>query len=75
MLMNMTQAEDKYGRWTKYLGRTGFPKSLSKCQKWFNWKANALILPIVVVRTRGVLESGGIDLSRSAELATAEKRK
>lgn len=40
-----------------------------------NWKANALLLPAVVVSTWGVLENGGIGFSRSAELVTVEKCK
>lgn len=50
-------------------------KWLSKHQKGFNWKANALLLPAVVVSTWGVLENGGIGFSRSAELVTVEKCK
>lgn len=63
----------KHRRWSKYLRLLKFQKWLSKRQKGFNWKANALLLPAVVVSIWGVLESGGIDFSRSAELGTVEK--
>lgn len=65
----------QHGRWSKYLGLIKFQKWLSKHQKVFNWKADALQLPAVVVSTWGVLESGGINFSRSAELVTVEKCK